>query len=242
MLGARTGKLFISTRAAKKYEIHLREGMILSLKDDGFSVLDTVALRHRVTDLLGLRAGKFEFSQVPLNQLAHEVSFNRQEIWQIVATLEPSDEGLGTEHIPDQATRFKLKSGFKTEVKLPDDLRDFLQRSHDLLFSGCSATELASALRLSVPQVQIYFQRLRSLDRITPVRAYAANYGSYNAVRMPVAAVEATAPSVYSRPTSATTAVKTASNSTAKTPVAQATRPKQGLIQRLLSVFSFGGK
>ncbi len=238
MLGARTGKLFINTKAGKKFELHLREGMILSFQDDGFSILDTVSLRRSVKALLEMRAGKFEFSQTSLKALAHEVSFTREEILQIAADLQPQQDTLGSEHIPDQATRFRLKNGFNADVRLPDDLRDFMQRSHDHLFSGCSASELASALRLSVPQVQIYFQRLRSLDRITPVRAYATNYGgytssfsSYSSMPPRAMAMESAPPSSYVRPPSATVKY---------TPAPP--RPKKGLIQRLLSVFSFGGK
>jgi hypothetical protein len=234
MLGPRTGKLLIRPAAEKEYELHLREGVIHCLKDNGFSMLDTSALRQRVTDLLGMRSGSFEFSQTLPSALEYEVKFTRNEIWQIAASLTPDSQSVGSEHIPDSATRFRLKNTYNADLKLPEDILDFMQKSHDLLFSGCSAGELANALNLPVAQVQIYFQRLRSLDRITPVRAYAANYGSYSPpapAPMPAAAV---APSSFAR----TAPIPAA----AKPSTAPAPRPKQNFVRRLLSALSFGGK
>lgn len=176
MLGPRTGKLLIRPAPDRLYELHLCEGAILSFRDDGLALYDTAALRHSVKTLLELRSGEFEFSQTLLNALHYEVNFARQEIWQIAATLETEAESLNA---PDKATRFKLKGGFNPEIQLPEDLHTFMQNAHDHLFLGSSASDLAEILNLPVTQVQMYFQRLRSLGRITPVRAYAATYATY---------------------------------------------------------------
>lgn len=236
MLGPRTGKLLIRPDPKKKYELHLSEGVILCFKDDGFSVRDTSALRLSVTNLLEMRVGGFEFSQTPLNTLEREVNFTQQEIWQIAASLDTETDTSTTEHTPDQATRFKLKTGFDTSLKLPDDLSDFMRRGHDQLFVGCSASELADSLRLPVAQIQVYFQRLRSLGRITPVRAYATNYSSYQPAHVVVSAVAAPAPRSYSQTTS--TPART------PTPIRteQSAPPKQSFVRRLLAAFSFGAK
>lgn len=244
MLGPRTGKLYLRPTPVKQYELHLHEGAIFCFKVAGFSVRDAAQLRRDVADLFRLRRGEFEFKPVPLGGLEREVDLSRQDLLGLTASLDLDADGPDADssdvkaeaHTPDQETRFRLKPGAPAHLELPDNLRTFLWRAHELLSAGCNASELTAALNLHPSLVKLYLIRLRTLGQITPVRAYAADYGGHSAA--PAAAPAPALPPVAEPVTSAhhPRAVPTQSAHTARP------TPQKSLIRRLLSALSFGGK
>ena len=180
MLGSRTGKLHIWSASRRQYELHLQQGAVCYFREDGVSVKDKLTLQKSLVELFKLRQGEFDFGPTPATVLTHEVHMTRQEVWQLLATTEVEGEAAEVNAVTNKTTRFKLKGGSPTTTELPTNLQVFLQRSRTLLAAGCSASELAEVVKLPVSLVQLYFIRLRSLDIIMPVRAYATNYGGYN--------------------------------------------------------------
>ena len=152
-----------------------------ALEKTAFSVTGEAALQRGLKGLFGMRQGKFDFSQEAFAHLSHELNFTRREVWQLLATAELTPETTDEHFSTDKATRFKLSSpGYSSVDDLPENLQTFLQRAQALLASGGSAAELADALDMHVPLVQLYLMRLRSLGKITPVRAYAPSYKGYS--------------------------------------------------------------
>ena len=249
MLGSRTGKLLVRPNLKKQFELHLLEGAIFCFKEDGFSVRDPEDLRRGVTSLLRLQHGGFEFNQVPVPSLEHHIDLSRQAVLELSAALDSHPVGAAdtAEGSLDPKTRFKFKEVAGQDFEVPDNLRVFLRRAHAQLEAGCSAEELAATLTLHPSVVQLYLLRLRSLDKIAPVRAYAANYKGYSAA--PAAATVApVAPVASGFMTTMTTTMTTTTATTVAVaaalvsdPAAQPA-PQKSLIRRLLSAFSFGGR
>ena len=258
MLGSRTGKLHVRPDLKKQFELHLSEGTVFCFKEDGLSVRDPGELRRGLTALLGLRYGGFEFSQVLPTELERHISVARQTVLELSAALEV-DPGSAdeTEGSLDPKTRFKFREGADPGFEMPDNLRVFLRRAHAQLEAGSSAEELAAALGLHPSVVGLYLMRLRSLEQIAPVRAYAANYKGYSSgyssghsngySAAPAAAVASVASAFMTMTTTTITTTTTTAASVAAAlltsePVAARPAPQKSLIRRLLSAFSFGGR
>ena len=258
MLGTKTGKLYLRPTPQKEFELHLHEGAVYCFRENGVSVTGGAALQRGLKGLLGMRQGKFDFSQEAFARLSHELNFTRREVWQLLATAELTPETTDEPFSADKATRFKLSSpGYSSVGDLPENLQTFLQRAQAPLASGCSAAELADALDMHVPLVQLYLMRLRSLGKIAPVRAYAPGYKGYNPgyhplsmnaapaeaeeIRavLPFPQVDVTPPPI-SLP--AQSAQQTVKQPTARQVATQPARPKQNLVRRLISALSFGGR
>ena len=255
MLGTRTGKLYLWPTPQKEFELHLHEGAVYCFREDGISVNDKATLQRSLSRLFDVDQGRFDFSQMTLALLSHELNVTRQEVWQLLAAAELTPETTDKQFSTDKATRFKLSnsrlSGLLSD--LPENIQTFLQHAHARLATGCSAAELADALDMPVPLVQLYLMRLRSLDKITPVRAYAPGYKGYDAgYRPPVAPApikETKAPLLSPRaevtppvPLQPSAPQAVTQQPTARQVATQPVRPKQNFVRRLLSVLSFGGR
>lgn len=169
ILGRRTGKLLIDLPGPTRYELHLCEATLWSLQVDGTAHMELPVVFYHLAILNRAREGRFEFVGTTLSALEHQLDLPRQEL---LARDDGGDEALEKSAIPDKQTRFRLRPGASQAV--PENLQVFLQQSQALLARGSSAEEVAQGLGMSAMRVQIYFQRLRVLGRITPVRAYAA--------------------------------------------------------------------
>ena len=257
MLGTRTGKLYLRPTPQKEFELHLHEGAVYCFRENGVSVTGEAALQRGLKGLFGMRQGKFDFSQEAFAHLSHELNFTRREVWQLLATAELTPETTDEHFSTDKATRFKLSSpGYSSVGDLPENLQTFLQRAQALLASGGSAAELADALDMHVPLVQLYLMRLRSLGKITPVRAYAPSYKGYSvgysAVPLSTAFSEESTPlqppqaEVTPTPTPVTQQTVTqqtvSRQPTARQVATQPVRPRQNFVRRLISALSFGGR
>ncbi len=245
MLSSRTGRLHVRPDLKKQYELHLSEGTVLCFKEDGLSVRDPGELRRGLTALLGLRRGGFEFSQALPTALERHVSVAREAVLELSAALDGGSADAAEGSL-DPKTRFRLREGADSGLELPDNLRVFLRRAHAQLTVGCSAEELATALGLHPSVVGLYLLRLRSLEQIAPVRAYAANYRGYSqgysAAPPAVAAVASSFTTTTTTTTTITTAASIAAALLVSEPVAARPAPQKSLIRRLLSAFSFGGR
>ena len=259
MLGTKTGKLYLRPTPQQEFELHLHEGAVYCFRENGVSVTGGAALQRGLKGLLGMRQGKFDFSQEAFARLSHELNFTRREVWQLLAAAELTPETTDEPFSADKATRFKLSSsGYSSVSDLPENLQTFLQRAQALLASGCSAAELADALDMHVPLVQLYLMRLRSLGKIIPVRAYAPGYKGYDlgyhSLSMSAAPAEAEEiravlpfPQADVTPPPISLSTQSAQQTVSQRPTArqvatQPVRPKQNFVRRLISALSFGGR
>ena len=169
ILGRRTGKLLLELPGRNRYELHLCEATLWSFQVGGVPQTELLVVFYHLALLNRAREGRFEFINTGLSALDHQLDLSRQEL---LARDDGGNEALEHTAIPDKQTRFRLKPGSSQNV--PENLQFFLQSAQALLLRGSSAEEVAQALGMSAMRAQIYFQRLRVLGQITPVRAYTA--------------------------------------------------------------------
>ena len=173
MLGRRSGKLHFQLPHGNENEVHLREGVLWSLRINGLSAHDGGTFEVGLGELLKQREGSFEFFDLPPEELEHRVDFTQQALLQIVARAEDETAQEGN-RIPDKDTRFELKDS--SSDGLPPNLSDFITQSKSLLETKSSAAEIAEALGVPTMRAQMYLVRLRAYGKIAPVRAYATSH------------------------------------------------------------------
>ncbi len=174
ILGQRTGKLLFELPGESHYELHLCEATLRSLQVNGTSQSELPVVFYHLAVLNRAREGRFEFVQTPVGALEYQLNLPRQEL---LARDDGGDEALERTSIPDKQTRFRLQPN--PNQSAPENLQLFIQQSQDLLVRGSSAEEVAQALGISAMRAQIYFQRLRVLGLLAPVRAYLEAYTGY---------------------------------------------------------------
>ena len=243
ILGQRTGKLLFKLPEENCYELHLCEATLWSLQLNGTWQSELPAVFYHLSVLNRAREGRFEFINTTFAALEHQLDLPRQELLvrddgssepsatAVVLNDKVSDKFLDNE-LPDKQTRFRLKPGQSQAV--PENLQLFLQQSQALLARGSSAEEVAQALGISAMRAQIYFQRLRVLGQITPVRAYtAAAFAESGGTRAETQGGQ--------RPLAAPTVPRPRQVIT-RDPYANATpdKPARSLIRRLLSALTLG--
>lgn len=175
ILGQRTGKLLFDLPGESHYELHLCEATLRSLQVNGTTLQSELpVVFYHLAVLNRAREGRFEFVQTSLGALEYQLNLPRQEL---LARDDGGDEALERTSIPDKQTRFRLQPNPNQSV--PENLQLFLQQSRELLVRGSSAEEVAQALGMSAMRAQIYFQRLRVLGLLAPVRAYLEAHAGY---------------------------------------------------------------
>lgn len=258
VIGRRTGKLIFNMPDTSQYELHLLPTEIWSMRLNGVHVESVDEAKRHLNTLSHSRQGAFEFLIAPAAELEHRFEISRNEL--IQSGLGDAAEDAADVHtIPDKLTRFRLRPG-ATSI-LNRNLQEFLTKAQRYLSQeqGASAAELAQALYVSEMRVQIYFQRLRAMGQITPVRAYVGQSEGYNKEQEVVGARATGAggyssngvstptpsqPAPSSQPTPASRPAYAPQPSHQQAPASQAAQPAQnrGLIRRLLSAISFGGR
>ena len=237
ILGQRTGKLLFDLSGETRYELHLCEATLWSLQVNGTLQSELPVVFYHLAILNRAREGRFEFVQTALSALEHQLNLPRQEL---LARDDGGDEALERASIPDKQTRFRLKSAPNQLV--PENLQLFLQGSQDLLVRGSSAEEVAQALGMSAMRAQIYFQRLRVLGLLAPVRAYTETYAGYAPDGLETLKTETSVRPGYTSPTSplprptSERRVITRDSYTNTTP----DKPPRSFVRRLLSALTLG--
>ena len=226
ILGRRTGKLLLDLPNRDPYELHLHEATLWSLYVGGVPQTEVSMVLQHLSVLNRAREGRFEFVNTSSAALDHQLDLSRQELLARDAGGDDGgDEALATTAMPDKGTRFRLKPGSSEHV--PENLQSFLASAQTFLTQGSSAEEVAQALGMSVLRTQIYFQRLRVLGHLTPVRAFQAELEQFAGQILPAA------PPLRPASNRQVLARDAYTNATPD-------KPARSLVRRLLSVLTLG--
>lgn len=170
MVGRGTGRFTVSNTSSQHYyERHLDKGMLTVLMVDNEPVHDLFELRNRMTELLNLNMGEFEFEKLASTLLLTHYNFSIEML--LLSALAALDEVAAYRpHLPDCQTIFQVQPN--KEAWLEGDLLEFWQCSAHLLTNGASAEKIAETTSLFTDHVLLCLYKLRMTGIIAPVRAF----------------------------------------------------------------------
>lgn len=166
VLQRHSGVLFMRTAlAGRSVELHLRQGTLQAVFVDGFPVNEPLRVRDTVRQLVSGARGEYSFEAgpteyqfaLPMNELIREAL---------------SGSAIPEQQLPHQDTRFEVVASAQS-MPLPESLRASWASLSPLLRGGASASDLASQLRVSLPEARAELYRLRAAGLIAPQRAAA---------------------------------------------------------------------
>lgn len=166
VLQRHSGVLFMRTAlAGRSVELHLRQGTLQAVFVDGFPVNEPLRVRDTVRQLVSGARGEYSFEAgptecqfaLPMNELIREAL---------------SGSAIPDQQLPHQDTRFEVVASAQS-MPLPESLRASWASLSPLLRGGASASDLASQLRVSLPEARAELYRLRAAGLIAPQRAAA---------------------------------------------------------------------
>lgn len=164
VLQRHTGVLFMRTAlAGRSAELHLQQGTLNALFIDGFPVSEVLRVRDTIRSLVSSASGEYTFEAGPVSTALHLPL--AELIRDVISTADIAETQL-----PHPETRFEWQV-HGAPAQIPDPLRDSWDAVGPLLRQGGSATDLASALRISVQEARITLYRLRAAGLISPTRA-----------------------------------------------------------------------
>ena len=166
VLQRHSGILFMRTAlAGRSVELHLQQGTLQAVFIDGFPVNEPLRVRDTVRQLVGGARGEYSFEAGPTE---HHFTLPMSEL--IREAL--SGSAIPEQQLPHQDTRFEIVPSAQA-VALPGALQASWASLSPLLQQGASASDLASRLRVSLPEARAELYRLRAAGLITPQRAAA---------------------------------------------------------------------
>jgi len=170
MVGRYTGRVTIwNTPTEHYYELHIDEGALTALLVNQESIQDVFPLRDRITELINLTSGEFEFQNLHGDLLLtqHDLSLDTL----LLSGLAALDEvAAHRSQFPSPQTVFRTRSG--KDPWLTGDLHDFWLCSSHLLSQGASAEIIAAQTSVSTDQVLLCLYKLRTAGVIAPFRAF----------------------------------------------------------------------
>lgn len=170
MVGRGTGRFMLTNTSSRHdYELHLDKGMLNALLVDSDPVQDIFQLRNRMTELLNLSGGEFEFDKLPAAFLLSHYALSIDML--LLSALSALDEVAAYRpHLPDSQTVFLIQPS--KEAWLEGDLLEFWECSNHLLAQGASAEKIAEQTSLFTDHVLLCLYKLRTTGLIAPVRAF----------------------------------------------------------------------
>lgn len=160
VIGKRAGQLTLEEADGRRLRLRLQNEQLL-----GLSLEQPIGEPGEIKRALqSIGDASFHFEPTPPMEAKPG---QHLPIDQVLASLAPSSRAEPSVH-PD--TRFVLIRG--RTVTLPAELDAFLARAMPLLAEGCSARQLAKALKLEVRETCASLQHLREIKKIWPVRAH----------------------------------------------------------------------
>lgn len=169
MLGRRTGKLKMWGLAKGRLEMHLSEAHLKAMVLNGQPLVEIFDVRETITELMNNEEGEFEFERLAPEQLMRLLDIPLERL--LITTMGEADEvETYRSRFAHPNTRFRSVNAI--DIWIYDDLYEFWQHSADLLSAGASAEDLAATLGMPLEQVQLKLYKLRSLGKVSPVRAF----------------------------------------------------------------------
>lgn len=171
MLGKRSGKLKVwGLPSQRSYDLHIYESRLKGFYVDEQMVSDVIFVRDSMIELINADEGSFEFERHPPDSLAKGLDVPIEQL--LLSTATAIDELQAyRQRFADKRTRFR--SSGPSDVWLDENLYEFWHHSASLLEQGASAEEIAMQLAMNIEQVQLNLYKLRSLGKISPVRAFS---------------------------------------------------------------------
>lgn len=169
MLGRRSGKLKIWDLPKGRLEMHLSEAHLKAMVLNGQPLVEIFDVRETITSLMQSKEGEFEFERLAPEQLLRLLDIPLERL--MVTTMDEDNEiETYRNRFAHPSTRFRSVNSI--DIWIYDDLYEFWQRSADFLAKGSSAEELSKMLDFPLEHVQLKLYKLRSLGKVSPVRAF----------------------------------------------------------------------
>ncbi|VVM06652.1 hypothetical protein MAMC_01160 [Methylacidimicrobium cyclopophantes] len=167
LLRHRTGELRIGDKVTgEHFSFRFSAGKLVSASEGNGGIADTLALHSAIQRLSSEGRGSFSFEEAGVGELLGELSIPIDQILLSSLAAVRSPEGYAP-HLPHPDTRFH--TAVPSTPWLTEDLLAFWVSSERLLLVGTSASEIAAALGLPLPEVLLELFKLRVLGVIAPL-------------------------------------------------------------------------
>lgn len=164
VLQRHTGVLFMRTAlAGRSVELHLQDGMLQAMFIDGFPVNEPLRVGDTIRSLVGSATGEYSFEA---GGISHHMNMPMTELIRDVV----STANIPEQQLPHQDTRFEWQ-GNAAQLQVPEALRASWNSVAPMVRMGASANDIASQLRISLPEARVVLYRLRAAGLVTPQRA-----------------------------------------------------------------------
>lgn len=170
LVGRRTGKLeLLEVGKFKRVELHISTQCLKGIVIGDELLDDALLVRDKLASVMNETSGTFEFHKVPEIALRGSLSISiPQLLLSIASTIDEIDAYRKSFSHPN--TIYKCLT--PCEVWLDEDLYLFFEKAQPYLNSGVDAQVLANKLDLSLDQIQLYLYKLRSVGKVSPIRAF----------------------------------------------------------------------
>lgn len=167
VLQRHTGVLFMRTAlSGRSVELHLQDGMLQAMFIDGFPVNEPLRISDTVRSLVSNASGEYSFEAGTINQ---DMSLPIGDLIRDVV----STANIPEQQLPHQDTRFEVLAS-AAQQGVPEALRSSWTSVAPLVRAGASANDLATQLRISLPEARVALYRLRAAGLVMPQRAAGA--------------------------------------------------------------------
>lgn len=173
ILKPQVGELYLrEAYQGKNVEISLSQGQVRGMYLDGFPVSDYQKMINIIADLMQHNQGSFEFHSNP--SLEHPGGGTAFFLDDIIAEVSRR-ANITDDQLPHPDTRFAIAPK-QPGGQLPTELQKIWLDVQSMLVhqQAVSAREVASRLGRDVRDIQVALFQLRSVGRLTPQRAMAA--------------------------------------------------------------------
>lgn len=168
VLQRHTGVLFMRTAlAGRSVELHLQQGTLHAVFIDGFPVNEPLRVRDTLRSLVSQARGEYSFEVGPVS---HHLALPVLELLRDVM----STSDIPEQQLPHPDTRFESTGA----ASVPENLRASWASLSPLLSTGASASDVATQLRVSLPEARAALYRLRAAGLLAPQRAAQASAGA----------------------------------------------------------------
>lgn len=170
LVGRRTGKLeLLEVGKFKRVELHISSQYLKGIVISDELLDDALLVRDKLASVMNETSGTFEFHKVPEIALRGSLSISiPQLLLSIASTSDEIDAYRKSFSHPN--TIYKCLT--PCDVWLDEDLYLFFEKAQPFLNSGVDAQVLVDKLGLSLDQVQLYLYKLRSVGKVSPIRAF----------------------------------------------------------------------
>lgn len=169
LLRSRTGELqMVDQTSGERFSFGLSSGKLVSASEAGEPIPDTLALHSVIQRISTNEWASFVFEESRGSEPCGPLAIPIDQILLSALAAIQSPERVAA-YLPHPDARFRAAA--EMTPWLTEELLNFWVSTERLLHSGSSATEIAAALGLPLPQVLLELFKLRLLGVIAPLQA-----------------------------------------------------------------------